>query len=129
MDEAKRRIGEHKTAITRALQETKRIEKEMQTSSVSTADLEATKRQLKAFRERNLEDASFEDKLDMIAKLGIRVYPSEDLKTMRVTCGLNLGFEDDGEDESSVECRQVMLGSPSRTRTYNLAVNSRPLYH
>ncbi len=65
----------------------------------------------------------------MLAKLGIRVYPLEDLKTMRVTCGLNLWFEDDGEDESAVECRKVVFGSPSRTRTYNLAVNSRPLYH
>ncbi len=71
---------------------------------------------------------TFEDKLDMLAKLGIRVYLLEDLKTMRVTCGLNLWFEDDGEDESAVECRKVMFGSPSRIRTYNLAVNSRPLY-
>ncbi len=100
----------------------------MNRSDAGAADIEAVKRQLKAFRERNLEDASFEDKLDMIAKLGIRVYPLEDLKTMRVTCGLNLWFEDDGEDESAVECRKAMFGSPSRIRTYNLAVNSRPLY-
>ncbi len=111
LDEAKRRIGEHKTAITRALQETKRIEKEMQTSSVSTADLEAAKRQLKGFRDRNLEDASFEDKLDIIVKLGIKVYPSEDLKTMRVTCGFDFEFVDYGEQEHVVGCRKVVFGS------------------
>jgi len=71
---------------------------------------------LKALRDRNLEDASFEDKLDIIAKFGIRVYPSEDLKTMRVTCGLNLQFEHDGEDENTVEYRKVMFGSPNRIK-------------
>ena len=128
LDEAKQRIAECEAAIAKAEQEAKRLQTEMNRSDAGAADIEAVKRQLKALRERNLEDASFEDKLDMIAKLGIRVYPLEDLKTMRVTCGLNLWFEDDGEDESAVECRKVMFGSPSRIRTYNLAVNSRPLY-
>ncbi len=128
LDEAKQRIAECEAAIAKAEQESKRLQTEMNRCDAGAADIEAVNRQLKALRERNLEDASFEDKLDMITKLGIRVYPSEDLKTMRVTCGLNLQFEHDGEDENAVECRKVMFGSPSRIRTYNLAVNSRPLY-
>ena len=116
LDEAKQRIAECEVAIAKAEQEAKRLQTGMNRSDAGAADIEAVKHQLKAFRERNLEDASFEDKLDMIAKLGIRVYPSEDLKTMRVTCGLNLQFEDDGEDESAVECRKVMFGSPHRIK-------------
>jgi len=116
LDEAKQRIAECEAAIAKAEQEAKRLQTEMNRSDAGAADIEAVKRQLKALRERNLEDASFEDKLDMITKLGIRVYPSEDLKTMRVTCGLNLQFENDGEDESAVECRKVMFGSPNRTK-------------
>ncbi len=34
--------------------------------------------------QRNLAEATFEEKRGIIDKLGIRVYPSEDLKTMRV---------------------------------------------
>ena len=129
LDEAKQRIAGCEAAIAKAEQEFKRLQAEMNRYDAGAADIEAVKRQLKGFRDRNLDEASFEDKLDVIVKLGIRVYPSEDLKTMRVTCGLNLQFEHDGEDENAVECRKVMFGSPSRTRTYNLAVNSRPLYH
>ena len=99
--------------------------------------------ELKALRDRNLDEATFDDKLDIVAKLGMKVYPSEDLRSMRVLCQPDLGqlqsgkqstktestkSQAKGECESDVECRKVLFGSPSRIRTYNLAVNSRPLY-
>jgi hypothetical protein len=71
---------------------------------------------LKELRDRNLDEASFEDKLDIIVKLGIKVYPSEDLKTMRVTCGFGFEFVDCGEQEHVVGCRKVMFGSPFWTK-------------
>jgi hypothetical protein len=36
----------------------------------------------------NLDNASFNDKQELIAKLGIMVYPSEDHKTVRITSRL-----------------------------------------
>ena len=36
----------------------------------------------------NLDNAGFSDKQELIAKLGIMVYPSEDLKTVRITTKL-----------------------------------------
>ena len=54
------------------------------------ADAEAIREKLKAFRNRNLYEATFEEKLDIISKLGIKVYPSEDLTSIRVLCELNL---------------------------------------
>ena len=41
-------------------------------------------------RSRNLDKATFEEKSDLVTKLGIQVYPSEDLKSMKVKCQLNL---------------------------------------
>jgi hypothetical protein len=41
-------------------------------------------------RSQNLEEASFEYKAELIARLGVKVIPSEDLKTRRIACRLNL---------------------------------------
>jgi hypothetical protein len=37
-----------------------------------------------------LEDASFEECLELVAKLNIEVYPWEDLKSRRINCGMNV---------------------------------------
>ena len=44
-------------------------------------------------RDRNLDEAMFQQGAELVARLGVRVYPSEDLRTMRVKCGLSV---DDG---------------------------------
>jgi hypothetical protein len=48
------------------------------------------RQELRGLRERNLKEATFEEKVDLVAMLGIRVYPSEDLKYRRIACRLNL---------------------------------------
>ena len=93
------------------------------------------RQELKALRDRNLDDASFEEKLDIICRLGIRVYPSGDLKSMRVLCHLNLdqvrpdGRSDStrlneiqahGECELATECRKVNIGGAEGIRTPDL---------
>ncbi|MBA7666214.1 hypothetical protein ES703_74292 [subsurface metagenome] len=40
---------------------------------------------LDTIRDMNLEDVSFSDKQSLIAKLGIKVYPSEDKKVVRIS--------------------------------------------
>jgi len=69
----------------------------------------------------------FEDKLDIITKLGIKVHPSEDLKSMKVACQLNLEqvqpkelidgkkpvkLHVRGKHELNNECGKVMLAPP-----------------
>jgi len=54
------------------------------------ADAEAIRENLKAFCNRNLYEVTFREKLDIISKLGIKVYPSKDLTSMGVLCELNL---------------------------------------
>ena len=92
------------------------------------ADIGAAREELKALRDRNLDAITFEEKLDIVSRLGIKVYPSEDLKAMRVLCELNLDqvhsdtrsgeieskeMQANGESESAIECRKVMFGPPS----------------
>ena len=52
---------------------------------------------LDAIRDMNLENISFNDKQNLIVKLGIKVYPSEDKKVVRISsiiqpdpCSLNI---------------------------------------
>ncbi|MFH1141549.1 MAG: hypothetical protein V1724_07835, partial [Chloroflexota bacterium] len=83
---------------------------------------QAARQEMKALRDKNLNQATFEEKLDIIATLGIRVYPSEDLKSVKVTCGLNIPFKGSEECEDALECRKVMFGSQfwikGKTRTF-----------
>jgi hypothetical protein len=41
-------------------------------------------------RQTNLESASFDDRLQLIVLLDIRIYPSEDLKTVRIRTELGI---------------------------------------
>ena len=43
---------------------------------------------LESIRDTNLENASFDEILNLIAKLGIKVYPSEDGKIVRISSTL-----------------------------------------
>ena len=78
-------------------------------------------------RDLNLKEASFEEREDLVANLGIKVYPSQDLRSRRIACRLNLS-EVSSERERENDYGKVLFGSPGRIRTCDLAVNSRPLY-
>jgi len=46
---------------------------------------EEARRVLDTIRDTNLENVSFSDKQNLIAKLSIKVYPSEDKKVVRIS--------------------------------------------
>ena len=48
------------------------------------------RQELLSLRSQRLEEASFEKKAELIARLGVKVMPTEDLKTRRICCRLNL---------------------------------------
>ncbi|MBI4301221.1 MAG: hypothetical protein HY664_01265 [Chloroflexi bacterium] len=89
LDEAKRRIAQYQVTIATAEEEIQRLQESVRAWS-SGRDIQTMREELKALRDRNLDHATFEDKLDIISKLGMKVYPSEDLKSMKVACQLNL---------------------------------------
>jgi len=135
LTEAKRRIADYQATIARAEGEIQRLQENMRPSTYGKVDIDAMREELKALRDRNLDEATFEEKLDIISKLAIKVYPSEDLKSMRVLCQLNLDQmhsdnrsgriesseqQASGERESAIECRKVHNGPTLETRISTL---------
>lgn len=47
-----------------------------------------------------MSKASFEERLDSVTSLGIKVYPAEDLKSRRIKCALDIrGIQTTGEQD------------------------------
>lgn len=130
LDEAKKRINNHQAAIAIGEGEIKRLQETIRVSASVKSDIEAMRTELRTLRDRNLDEATFEEKLDIVSKLGIKVYPSEDLKSMRVLCQLNLEelesddrgvaietskSQADGERELQIGCGKVHSGPPCCT--------------
>ncbi len=78
-------------------------------------NLESVRDDLLSLRSQNLEEASFEDKAELIARLGVKVIPAEDLKTRRICCRLNLdnALKKGGEKGLT----KVTFGGTAGTRT------------
>ena len=126
LEEAKHRLDELHETITRGEQEILRLEATRETTVLESTSLEAMKDELRSFRDKNLEDATFEEKLEVVSKFGIKVYPSEDLKSMKVLCNLNLNqfqsktrcgnpdlaTQADGGREPDFGCGKVLSGTP-----------------
>jgi hypothetical protein len=85
--EARVKVKEFRQIITGAEQEIENINITCQRGNF---DLDSLRRELLSLRSKNLEEASFEEKIELIARLGIKVIPAEDLKTRRIACRLNL---------------------------------------
>lgn len=120
-EEAKTRIQSCRKAIDQAEQEKTRLEQQMRTSGISPSGIDSLKRELEVLRRINLESASFEDKLKIFGLLDIKVYPSEDLKTVRI--GSKLGITSSNissPDNEQNYCGKVLFAPPegliSRTK-------------
>ena len=131
LEDAKKRIEGYQATTSKAEEEIGRLRREMGIQA-PFVDTHAMKRGLQALRDRNLDNATFEEKLDIVSKLGIKVYPSEDLKSVHVSCQLNLELGEpdghgnrqglikpqaDGGSEGVNQCVKVMNGTPGGTRT------------
>jgi len=72
---------------------------------------------------RNIAQASFEERLDLVAQLGIKVYPSEDLKSRRIKCGMDIrNIENSGGQQGYAK---VVYGRPYRSRTCDTLIKSK----
>ena len=74
------------------------------------------RQELSTLRNRNLEEASFQERTDLIAKLGIKILPSEDLKSRKILCRLNIAKLNTVETVQS-GFTKVTFGGPLWTRT------------
>jgi len=117
LDEAKAKVAEYREVITKAEQGITRINNNSREFN-ATFNVEKLKRELQALATQNLDHAVFSEKQDIINKLGVKVYPSEDLKTMRIRCALN--FPNGGDNlstEPDDRCGIVLFGSTGSPRT------------
>ncbi len=78
-------------------------------------NLDSLRQELLSLRSQNLEEASFEEKAELIARLGVKVIPGEDLKTRRICCRLNMdnALKKGGENGLT----KVTFGGEGGTRT------------
>ena len=88
-DATRTRIAEHQEIIARAEAEIKGLQDQMANKDLSTTEAELLREQLRNLRDRNLRQAAFEEKVDLIAKLGLKILPTEDLKSRKIYCRLN----------------------------------------
>ena len=54
----------------------------------------------------NLKTANFQQKAEFIARLGIKIYPAEDLTYLRIYYGLNIA------EPQKVSCYKTSIASP-----------------
>jgi len=116
-DEVQAKLDEHRQVIVRAELEIRRLNEQIANRSLSTTEAELLRQELKALRDRNLIESTFEERTDLIAKLGIKVLPSEDLKSRKILCRLNLTNENDEKEQSGFA--KVVFGRPYRIQTHD----------
>ena len=87
----------------------------MANGSLSAIEAEFLRQELKALRDRNLMESTFEESTDLVAKLGIKGLPSEDLKSRKIFCRLNLVRVNDEKEQAGFA--KLVFGRPYRART------------
>ncbi|MFC1893581.1 hypothetical protein ACFLYR_06085 [Chloroflexota bacterium] len=109
VEEAKSRIANCQKTVAEAERESNRIRHQMSGNS-TVIYVNALRRELTNLVEKNLDEATFEAKRNILSKLDIRAYPSEDLKTVKIKCGLSLNIEDKDKIADVDGCRIVVSG-------------------
>ena len=72
--------------------------------------MERVKAALVKVHMENLRNASFEEKMRILNVLDVKVYPSENLDAIAVTCAVNLaGLEPEGK---AFSCYNTSIASP-----------------
>jgi len=104
--EAADKIDELRAIIQRADAEIVRLESIVQVAKQTQETTEATKKALEKLRDMNLKTASFQQQAELVARLGIKIYPSEDLTYIRMFCGLNI------TEPQKVSCQKISIASP-----------------
>ncbi len=117
-EEVQTKLAEHREAIARAEPEIARLRDQMANRSLSAIEAELLRQELKALRDQNLREPTFEERADLVAKLGIKILPSEDLKSRKIFCRLNLAEINEEREQASFA--KVTPGGAEGTRTPDL---------
>ncbi len=104
--EAVSRIGELRVIIEKADTEIARLQSLAQAAKQSHETVEATRRALEKLRNLNLDTLNFQQQSELVAKLGVKLYPSEDLTYMNIYSVLNI------EEPRVASCQMTSIASP-----------------
>jgi len=103
--EAEERIRAFRDLITRTEKEQQRLQTLLEQQVIGQRTLELVRHTLDKVRDENLENATFGEKQELIARLGIMVYPSADHKTVRIASRLPIV-------EDTVSPQIISMASP-----------------
>ena len=87
-EEVQNKLTEHRKAIATAESEIVGLREQMSNRGLSVSEAELLRQELKELRERNLQESTFDERVDLVAKHGIKVNPTEDLKYNKKYCQL-----------------------------------------
>jgi len=79
----------HREKTIQADKELQRLRSMEEQQRICKETVSAARQSLEALRDVNLDTATYADKRNLIAKLGIKVYPSEDARSIRIACYVN----------------------------------------
>jgi hypothetical protein len=100
-EKATRRIAEYRERVLKATRRKEELETSLQRITKDAHSLEQTRDALTRVHLENVRSATFEEKVRVTEILDIKVYPSENLDHIGVTCAVNLaGLEDEGKPAS-----------------------------
>ena len=124
LEEAKIRKQKSQEAIDIAQIEINNLRRQI-SNSFTRDSVEKLRLELTSLQSKNLEEAGFEERINLVAKLNIKVYPSEDLKSRRIKCGMNIcDIEKIGGQDGFAK---VVFGRPcrikGRTKTFSKTFN------
>jgi hypothetical protein len=91
--EAESKIAGYRHMVTTEEAELVYLRQLMDRKLVDKETAQAARQALESIRDTNLENATFAEKQNIIGKLGIKVYPSEDSKVVRILSKLNTNAE------------------------------------
>ena len=111
-EEVQIKLTEQREAVARAESEIVRLRGQMADRDLSTLEAELLRQELKALRDRNLLESTFEDRADLVAKLGIKILPSEDLKSRKIFCRLKLAEMNLPTASCGVSVARILSPSP-----------------
>jgi len=122
LEEAKLRKQKSQEAIDIAQLEINTLREQLNAGGFTPDAVKSLRLELKGLQNRNMAEASFEERLDLVARLGIKVYPSEDLESRRIKCSVDLReIKKTGEQGGFAK---VVYGRPYRSRTCDTLIKS-----
>ena len=109
-EEATRRIAEYRERVLKAQRRKEELEASLQKITRDAQSLGKTREALSRLHLENVCNATFKEKVRVIEILDVKVYPSENMDHVGVTCAVNLaGLEN---EEKLFSCHNTNIASP-----------------